>query len=303
MKLPLTWLFLPGIVALAVIMSSWFKEFSYKFLAFEWLLLLSLLTALVIQKYSEYRPGADKVAIGLGLLLAAFALWNLFLVENSPVGILKVSFKLIEVIYFLLVVSWILFFCLYFVVVIWGLFAQWGLTVREKERAKRASWTASVSLWIPSVSFISVTITLWTVLAQVGASLLPKDYGPYCPTTKRLWSVLSDWFRNWLSLKDTYDTPSDFINEIIVDPVFGIAICSIVIVLLLMAWSFLPSVWAELQPPESTPQTDKAKAEVQQPDLTLKQTKLRQKFNRLSLHLKQTSLTPMKSCRLSLEYG
>jgi len=258
MKLPLTLLFLFGIVALAVIMSSWFKEFSYKFLAFEWLLLLSLLTKLVIQKYSEYRPGADKVAILLGLFLAGSALGNLFLVENSPVGILKVSFKLIEVIYFLLVVSWILFFCLYFVVVIWGLFAQWGLTVREEERAKRASWTASVSLWIPSVSFISVTLTLWTVLAEVGASLLPKDY-PYRPT---------DWFRNWLSLKDTYDTPSDFINEIIVDPVFGIAICSIVIVLLPMAWSFLPSAWAELQPPESRPQTDKAKAEVQQPDLT-----------------------------------
>ena len=259
MKLPLPWLFLYGIVALAVIMSSLFKEFSsYKVLAFEWLLLLSLLTALVIKKYSEYRPGADKVG-GLGLLLAGFALWNLFFkVENSPVGILKVSFKLIEVIYFLLVVSWILFFCLYFVVVIWGLFAQWGLTVREKERAQRASWTASVSLWIPSVSFISVTLTLWAALANVGASLLPKDY-PYRPT---------DWFRNWLSLKDNYYTPSDFINQLIVDPVLGIAIFSIVMVLPLMAWSFLPSVWAEVQPPESTSQTDKAKAEVQQPDLT-----------------------------------
>jgi hypothetical protein len=258
-KLPLPLLFLPGIVALAFIMSSWFKEFSYKLLAFDWLFLLSLLTALVIKKYSEYRPGADRVAIFLALPLAGFALWDLvFKVENLPVGILKVSFKRIEEIYFLLVVSWILFFCLYFVVVIWGLFAQSGLTVREKERAKRASWTASVSLWIPSVSFISVTLTLWAVFAQVGASLLPKDY-PYRPT---------DWFRNWLSLKDTYDTPSDFINEIIVDPVFGIAIYSIVIVLLLMAWSFLPSVWAEVQPPDLTSQTDKPKAEVQPPEST-----------------------------------
>jgi hypothetical protein len=275
MKLALPWLFLPGIVALAVIMSSWFKEFSYKVLAFEWLFLLSLLTALVIQKYSEYRPGADKVAIVLGLPLAAFALWNsVFKVENLPVGILKVSFKLIEVIYSLLVVSWILFFCLYFVVLIWGLFAQWGLTVREKERAKRASWTASVSLWIPSVSFISVTLTLWAVLAQVGASLLPKDHGLYCypasllpqdyspyclasPLSKDYPYRPTDWFRNWWSLKDTYDTPSDFINELIFDPVLAIAIYSIVIVLLLMAWSFLPSAWAEVQPPESTPQTDK----------------------------------------------
>lgn len=205
--------------------------------------------------------------------MAGFALWNLvFKVENSPVGILKVSFKLIEVIYFLLVVSWILFFCLYFVVLIWGWFAQCSLTdAQAKERAKRASWTAIVSLWIPSVSFSSVTLTLWAALAKVGesllpkdyvycpASLLPKEYGLYCPASllpKDYPYRPTDWFRNWLSLEDTYDTPSDFINELIVDPVLGIAIFSIVIVLLLMAWSFLPSVWAEVQPPESTPQTD-----------------------------------------------
>jgi hypothetical protein len=274
MKLPLPWLILLGIVALAIIRSSWCKEFSYKLLAFEWLLLLSFLTKIVIQKYSEYRPGADKVAILLGLFLAGSALGNLFLVKNSPGGIIKLSFKLIEVIYSLLVVSWILFFCLYFVVVIWGLFAQGWLSDRATERAKRASWTASVSLWIPSVSFISVTLTLWAVFAQVGASLLPKDhglycyrasllpkdYGPYClasPLSKDYPYRPTAWFRNWLSLKDTYDTPSDFINQLIVDPVLGIAICSIVIVLLVMAWSFLPSVWAEVQPPESTPQTDK----------------------------------------------
>ena len=283
-KLRLPLLVLPGIVALAIIISSWFKEFSYKLLAFEWLVVLAILVRMLIHQYSLRRPGADKVAIVLGLPLAGFTLWDLiFKVENSPVGILKVSFKRIEEIYFLLVVSWILFFCLYFVVVIWGLFAQWGLTVREKERAKRASWTASVSMWIPSVSFISVTITLWAVFAQVGASLLPKDhvycpasllpkeYGLYCPA-----SLLSkdypyrptDWFRNWFSVKDTYDTPSDFINELIFDPVFGLAIYLIVIVLLLIAWSFLPSVWAEVQPPESTPQTDKAKAEVQPPEST-----------------------------------
>ncbi|MEG4486851.1 hypothetical protein [Microcoleus sp. D2_18a_B4] len=282
MKLPLPWLFLPGIVALAIIRSSWCQEFSYKLLALEWLVVLSLLTALVIKKYSDYRPGADRVAIFLALLLVVLALWNsVFKVENSPVGILKVSFKLIELIYFLLVVSWILFFCLYFVVVIWGWFAQCGLTnAQAKERAKRASWTASVSLWIPSVSFSSVTLTLWAVLAQVGASLLPKnhlycpasllpkDYGPYCLASSDYPYRPTDWFRNWLSLKDPYYTPSDFINELIVDPVLGIAIFSIVIVLPLMAWSFLPSVWAEVQPPESTHKTDKPKAEVQQPDLT-----------------------------------
>ena len=276
MKLPLPWLFLPGIVALAIIMSSLFKEFSYKLLALEWLVVLAILVGMLIHQYSLRRPGADKVALFLALLLAALALGNsVFKVENLPVGILKVSLKLIELIYCLLVVSWILFFCLYFVVLIWGLFAQWGLTGRAKERAKRASWTASVSLWIPSVSFISVTLTLWAALANVGASLLPKDHGLYCdgpasllpkdynpyclasPLPKDYLYRPSDWFRNWLSLKDTYDTPYDFIKELIVDPVLGIAIFLIVIVLLLMAWSFLPSVSAELQPPESTAQTGK----------------------------------------------
>jgi len=294
MKLPLPGLFLLGIVALAIIRSSWCKEFSYKLLAFEWLVVLAILVGMLIHQYSLRRPGADKVGIFLALLLAVLALWNsVFKVQNSPVGILKLSFKLIEWIYSLLVFFWLLFFLLYFVVLIWGLvvliwgwFAQRGLTGRAKERAKRASWTASVSLWIPSVSFISVTLTLWAALANVGASLLPKDhglycyqaasllpkdYGPYClasPLPKDYPYGPTDWFRNWFSLKDTYDTPSDFINELIFDPVLGIAIYLIVIVLLLMAWSFLPSVWAEVQPPESTPPTDKPKAEVQPPEST-----------------------------------
>ncbi|MEG5173784.1 hypothetical protein [Microcoleus sp. B3-D7] len=287
MKLPLPWLFLPGIVALAIIGSSWCREFRYLLLAFEWLVVLAILVGMLIHQYSLRRPGADKVALGLGLLLAVFPGWNLFFeLENSPVGITKLSFKLIEVIYSLLVFFWLLFFFLYFVVLIWGWFAQWGLTdAQAKERAKRASWTAIVSLWIPSVSFSSVTLTLWAVFAKVGESLLPKDhglycekasllpndYGPYClasPLPKDYPYRPTDWFRNWLSLKDTYDAPSDFINELIVDPVLGMAICSIVIVLLLMAWSFLPSVLAEVQPPESTPQTDKSNAEVQPPEST-----------------------------------
>jgi hypothetical protein len=246
-KLPLTWLVLPVVTGLLLaIMHSFLMNFSYKALAAEWLFVLAILVGMLIKQYSLRRPGAGKVAVGLGLPLAAFALWNLFVgVENSHRGITKVSFKLIEVIYSLLVVSWVSFFGFYFLVVILGYFAQVRLTDKNaKERAKRASWTASVSLWIPSISFISVTIALWTALAQVGSSLLPKDY-PYSPTP---------WFKNWLSLEEIYKRPYDFFNEITVDPVFGLAVLSSVIVLLLMAWSFLPSVWAEIEPPDSTPQ-------------------------------------------------
>lgn len=76
MKLPLPLLFLLGIVALAVIMSSWFKEFSYKVLAFDWLFLLSLLTALVIKKYSS------TVLVRIGLRSSQDYPWQV-----SPCGI------------------------------------------------------------------------------------------------------------------------------------------------------------------------------------------------------------------------
>jgi hypothetical protein len=226
-------------------------NFSYKALAAEWLFVLAILVGMLIKQYSLRRPGAGKVAVGLGLPLAAFALWNLFVrVENSHRGITKVSFKLIEVIYSLLVVSWVSFFGFYFLVVILGYFAQARLTDKNaKERAKRASWTASVSLWIPSISFISVTLSLWAALAKVGSSLLPEGYD-YFPTP---------WFKNWLSIEESYKGPYDFFNEIIVDPVFGLAVLSSVIVLLLMAWSFLPSVWAEIEPTDSTPQPSNPK--------------------------------------------
>jgi hypothetical protein len=251
-KLPLTWLVLPVVTGLLVsITHSFLMNFSYKALAAEWLFVLAILVGMLIKQYSLRRPGAGKVAVGLGLPLAAFALWNLFVrVENSHRGITKVSFKLIEVIYSLLVVSWVSFFGFYFLVVILGYFAQARLTDKNaKERAKRASWTASVSLWIPSISFISVTLSLWAALAKVGSSLLPEGYD-YFPTP---------WFKNWLSIEESYKGPYDFFNEIIVDPVFGLAVLSSVIVLLLMAWSFLPSVWAEIEPTDSTPQPSNPK--------------------------------------------
>ena len=123
-KLPLTWLVLPVITGLVLwIMHSLLMNFSYKALTAEWLFVLAYLVGRLIEQYSLRRPGAGKVALVLGLPLAAFALWNLFVgVENSHRGITKVSFKLIEVIYSLLVVSWESFFGFYFLRVKPGIF-------------------------------------------------------------------------------------------------------------------------------------------------------------------------------------
>lgn len=260
-KLPLPWLSLPVITALLVFGIHFLaKGFSYKLLAFEWLIVLAIPITILITRYSLRRPGANEVALILGAPLICIAFWFLFGVEDSHYGITEVSFKLIEIIYLLLVAFWLLFFLCYFFVVIFGglvLSPYWINKSNDseekkpaRERIKRANWTANISLWIPCVAFISVTEALWAVIASVGSPLLPHEGNneyEYPP---------SDWFINFFSLDRTAYKATDFFDKLIVDPVFGIALVSIALVILLVAWSFWPSAYLEIRSPNSQSQID-----------------------------------------------
>jgi hypothetical protein len=198
----------------------------YKILAIAWLVILSFLIAILINQYSLRRPGASTVAIGLGVPLFLAAIWNLFVVvENSHKGITVLSFKLIEIIYSLVATSWIIFYGLYVLIVVFGLILWYQdkknttNTKEVVERTERALWTACVSLFISTILFISATTTLWSVLKLSvlnikGVSVLPK-YFIYSP---------SDWFTK-LPLTQTrgkFVEPVEFLDSLIFDPIFGI---------------------------------------------------------------------------------
>jgi hypothetical protein len=254
-KLPLPWLILPVITILSIfVIHNISNEFNYKLLTIEWLFILSATIGLIVSKYSSIRPGTSKIAMALATISILLTLPKLIEAEDSHAGIVLVSLQSIEIIYSLVVISWFAFFSLYLCVVIFGFLTPYWQNdrqdIQERKRIDRAKWTANISLWIPSVAFLVVTESLWAIVAAISLPLLPRagngefEYSP------------SDWFRNWLALEETYKV-SDFLNKIIVDPILGIALISIVFAILLAVWSFFPSILSEIFSPNAKRQQDK----------------------------------------------
>jgi hypothetical protein len=236
------------------------ENFSYKALAINWMILLAIPLTILIQKYSLRRQGACEVAIGLSILLISTVIYNLFIVQDSHLGITLASFRTIELIYCLLVLSWFTFFIFYLLATLLGIVLRSKSSNEslEEKRIYRAIWTANISLWIPCVAFLVVTETFWSIVAYIGLPSLPKIAdGQYIYHP-------SKWFLDWLFWDDIDYQANVFFDKLIVDLVFGIALITILIVLIIAVFSLMMSIVAEINPPLSLSQSsyDKKKSSI-----------------------------------------
>ncbi|GAB1544021.1 hypothetical protein NUACC21_66970 [Scytonema sp. NUACC21] len=252
------------VTLLAVILYGWLKgpfhllpqSISYRFLAFEWSVLLAIPIAYLINRYGCRSPGAVKIALILGIPLAVLTTIFLIIAPDSHEGITQASFRVVELIFIGLVLSWFVFNSFYFLLILLGQLVVRGIQQKEQkeqeqqkqqeqqeqqERAQRAIWFSRLSLGIPSALFFIVTTSFWTVLDRVSSSLLPQTnfYTPIIP---------------WLNPKQVPISGHDFLDKLIVfsaSPFFILVLFLILGVVLVAVWSLLPLVWTEVQPPKS----------------------------------------------------
>jgi hypothetical protein len=255
------------IVALAIVQfRGLLGQFEYlqcfKLLTIEWLFVsTALVWFLLIKPYATRRRGVDRIAAWSGGGLFLLAVWLICSAENQSIeAVVDASFRMIEIIYTLLVIALSIFYALYVFVLGWSFCVQWLLSqaldkqnvtgetrTAAKERARRANWTARVSLWAPAVLFTSVTTTLWAGVVFAGSSLLPEGYS-YRPSTLFKKIFLSD-------RPETEFPGPVFMTQLLADPLSIVILGSLLVALILVAWSLLPSLWAEIQPPaDRTPQ-------------------------------------------------
>jgi hypothetical protein len=265
---------LPILVAILPVLIDRFlgDEYSlpyYKILMLLWLIVLAVPIAILIKGYSLRRPGAGSVAIVLGVLtiLLGVAIWfgkldwlNWYenTIENTHSGIAVFSFQMFDLIYGLLRFSWALFYAIYVILVIYGIILyglSWKKDNKEKvRRTRHAIWTGTVSLFISSSFFCAVTAILWAVLAAVGSSLLPSDF-KYYPSPWLKWFSTNREIECVVGGNEISDgclNTSDFFSGLIYNPVFSLALVLIAIILVIAAWSFSPSILAEIFPPEES---------------------------------------------------
>lgn len=191
----------------------------YKILAFEWLVILSILIAILINQYSLRRPGASAVASVLGSFIFLAAIWNLFVVKNTHEGIIVLSFKLIEIIYSLVATSWIIFYGLYVLIVVFGLIlwiqdaviVKLGLFLLLKgvydsdqnkfQRTKWALWwLTQETLYKKRVEIVERTKrALWTGCVSLCISSIL-----FISVTTTLWSILKSTILKFKVLPENF---------------------------------------------------------------------------------------------------
>jgi hypothetical protein len=248
------WLLLPfgvgllGALALEALIGEVFIKTgmpfgTYRWLAVEWLVLLGAVIWFVLVKpYSRHRPGADVFAIAVGLPVGLITFALICLGANTPLGIALTSFRMIEVIYLLLLGGWLVFLLLYFsTLVIAGLaISRIPLSLgHERALARQAAWTARFALALPALLFSLLTLSLWTALAQLSVSLLP-DKAIYEPL----------WFFKNVQPPLTF---AQFANRLTVFSGSALAVfimLTTVLALGLLLWVLVPSILTEVFPPE-----------------------------------------------------
>jgi hypothetical protein len=229
--------------------TPWLPLGDYQILAFEWCALSAIIMWLLMSQYGRQRPGAGKVSAFMGVFLAGIITKLLLSAEDSHQGITDAAFKTVEVIYIGLVFCWAAFFILQIAAALLGCVAVWQSTAKPSnsktndgcyERAKRAAWTARLTLAIPSSLFIAVTLTLLGALDRVGSRLLPEE-SFYTPSF-----LLTNQSPNSF-------TGPNFVHQLIISaasPAFIVVLICLLLTVIMAVWSLLPGAWAEVRSPK-----------------------------------------------------
>ena len=166
-------------------------------------LLMGVCWVVLIKPFDRYRPGSKRFVAIAGTLLLPCILYLLQTADSSPEGLTNVSLNLIEIIYPFLSLAWLSFNLMYFMTMLSGLIVyvflklpqspdqissptSWSFKktfFRLKEilvNFKQAFLITQLTLILPAILFLFLTLTLWQALANLSDSLLleTKFYQP-----------------------------------------------------------------------------------------------------------------------------
>ena len=227
----------------------------------------------IMQAYDKNRPGSLRAAIGITALVAVACIlvWVSGRWTGGAAGYPAITgcLNVIEAAFFLLSISWALFYLCY----AWAHIAGWHAASSIKDqtdtRWHRTRWTAQLVLALPSCLFIVLTLAVWAGVLNVAVLALPGQenvaatapqpaldpelpcHGPGCvpvfykpigmfrPAHPHAAILASDWANRKLR-----ESGAAFYMVLL--PVMAFCV-------LFTAWALLPSVVDEFSPPQSDP--------------------------------------------------
>lgn len=212
-------------------------------------LVLSAILALVVRAYDRRRPGAWRTFVACSIVLAVLLIgliaWRAssgaWKAGDHPAIVLAVN--VIEAASLLVEICWAGFL----VLLMWAHFCGWRAVKStptddpgDMDRARRARWTARLTMALPSFLYIVVTLSVWSLILLLVKPLVPK---------MEYWSLLAGhhesiprWAGHALDKAGTEWFP-------ILGVLAGIALVPLI-------WGLFPAVLAEVMPPNPAKATD-----------------------------------------------
>ena len=214
--------------------------------AAEVLMLASAGVGLLLNAYRKRRPKSEWVSIPgaiLVLWVGVAAIANATASGDPRFPVLAVpGLRIAEALYFVLHYSWVIFIVLFWMSL--GTGARFWRGIADpvrREAAKRAVWTARITLVIPAAGFLLITIALWSGLNLSFKGQFPEPY-----RVSRL--------TEWSGLLPNVTTGSNFVQKVLVaslGPAFVPAAVLMATGALLAFVALAPIVWTEIFPPRT----------------------------------------------------
>ena len=199
---------------------------------------------LMLNAYRRRRPKSEWVSIPGGLLV----LWvGVVAIANASSSgdprfpaLVVPGMRIAEALFIVLHFAWILFLVLFWASLAAGAGFWRGIAdPARREAAKRAVWTARITLVIPAAAFLLITIALWSGLSLSFEGRFTEPYRV---------SPITEWF----GLLPNVTSGSTFIEQVLVSslgPSFVPAAALMTIGALLAFVALAPIFWAEIFPP------------------------------------------------------
>jgi hypothetical protein len=243
------WALAPWIAAAAATLGTWWVQHygwvsTLQILMIEWSVVVTIGTFYVLYEYDQRRPGALSAGWYIGMLIGLPLTWLIGRAGNTAQGVVDAALPIVEGLFLLIGLNWLSLALLTAGTMIAGIIAVLAVPRSPRDvrsRAWRAAETAWLTLSLPSLSFLLVTLIAYQAvhvilhLALNSSGTLELLYQPYATQL--------------LSKLPPQISVDNFLSHLIVvsaTPAFGLTIYLLLGALLLVCWGLFPGIMADI---------------------------------------------------------
>lgn len=213
-------------------------------LMIEWAVVVTIGSFYVLHEYDQRRPGALSAGWYVGMLIGIPLTWLIGRAGNTPQGVVDAALPVVEVLFLMIGTNWLILGMLTAGTMLIGVLAVLAIPRGErgaKSRAWRAAETAWLTLSLPSLMFLLVTLIAYQAvhitmhLTLESSETLDILYQPH--------------LMHRFSAIPAVISVENFLNHLIVvsaTPAFGLTLYLLLGAALLALWGLFPGVMADI---------------------------------------------------------